>query len=113
MCDTDAFVFEYADLEAHLSERLDSETTHLTNIEAKDKQAGFEPEEVKNTVAEVMQPFRQRSLRNEAKNMEFKKIMLDYINNDELLLCESDDIYFCVQLQARSAGGLVHQAHVS
>ena len=26
--------------------------------------------------------------------MEFKKIVLDYRNNDELLLCESDDIYF-------------------
>ena len=46
--DTDAFVFEHADFEAQLSERLDSETTHLTNNEAKAKQAGFEPEEVKN-----------------------------------------------------------------
>ena len=92
--DTDAFVFEHTDFDAPLSRRLNSETTHLTNSEAEAKQPGFEHEEVQNKVAEVIQPFRQKSLRNEMKNMVDKKIVLDYRNQDELLLCESDDIYF-------------------
>ena len=73
---------------------LDSETIHLTDIEVAAKQARCEPEEVKNKVARVIQPFRQRSLRNEIIFLDFKKIVLDYRNNDELLLCKSDDIYF-------------------
>ena len=71
--------------------RLNSKNMHMTDIEAKAMQAGFKLEEVKTSMG--TQTFRQRSLGNETKNIEFKKIVFDYRNGNELLLCESGDTY--------------------
>ena len=57
---------------------MNSDIMHMTDIKATVMQAGFKPEEVKTRVRELAQTFRQRSLRNETKNMEFKDILLDY-----------------------------------
>ena len=76
-------------------ERLNSETMHMTDIEANAMEAGFRPEEVKTTVREVTQTFRQRSLRNETSPQKkrkkkeviiIKKIVLDHRNGNRLLL---------------------------
>ena len=65
-CPTEACVFRVSVFGA-FEARLNSDTTHTTDIEAEAMQTGFKPEEVKMRVGEVLQTFRQRSLRNETK----------------------------------------------
>ena len=73
-CHTEVCTFKDSDFSV-FEAGLISKIMHMTDIEVKAMQAGFEPEEVKTSAGEVTQTFRQRGLclRDEKKNMELKK----------------------------------------
>ena len=83
---TEACAFDDADFGVYEA-RLISDTMQMTDIEVKAMQAGFKTEEVKTRVGEVTKTFRQRSLRNEAKNMELKKKRKRYWTTETATNC--------------------------